>query len=31
MKKGFITLVVNGDAHEVVVSSQHTLLDVLRG
>ena len=31
MKKGFITLTVNGDAHEVVVSSQHTLLDVLRG
>ena len=31
MKKGFITLHVNGDAHEVVVSSQHTLLDVLRG
>ncbi len=31
MKKGFITLHVNGDAHEVLVSSQHTLLDVLRG
>ncbi|MEO7387189.1 MAG: (2Fe-2S)-binding protein [Gammaproteobacteria bacterium] len=31
MKKGLITLVVNGDAHEVAVSSQHTLLDVLRG
>lgn len=31
MKKGFITLVVNGDTHEVAVSSQHTLLDVLRG
>jgi carbon-monoxide dehydrogenase small subunit len=30
MKKGFITLHVNGDAHEVLVSSQHTLLDVLR-
>ena len=31
MKKAMITLVVNGDAHEVAVSSQHTLLDVLRG
>ena len=31
MKKGFITLHVNGDTHEVQVSSQHTLLDVLRG
>ena len=31
MKKGFITLRVNGDEHEVLVSSQHTLLDVLRG
>jgi carbon-monoxide dehydrogenase small subunit len=31
MKKGVITLVVNGDTHEVAVSSQHTLLDVLRG
>ena len=31
MKKGLITLHVNGDAHEVLVSSQHTLLDVLRG
>jgi len=31
MKKGVITLIVNGDAHEVAVSSQHTLLDVLRG
>lgn len=31
MKKGFITLVVNGDSHEVVVTSRHTLLDVLRG
>jgi carbon-monoxide dehydrogenase small subunit len=31
MKKGFITLHVNGDAHEVLVTSQHTLLDVLRG
>jgi len=31
MRKGFITLHVNGDAHEVLVSSQHTLLDVLRG
>ena len=30
MKKGLITLLVNGDAHEVLVSSQHTLLDVLR-
>ena len=30
MKKGFITLVVNGDTHEVAVSSRHTLLDVLR-
>ena len=30
MKKGLITLHVNGDAHEVLVSSQHTLLDVLR-
>jgi len=31
MKKGFITLTVNGDTCEVVVSSRHTLLDVLRG
>jgi carbon-monoxide dehydrogenase small subunit len=31
MKKGVITLTVNGDSHEVAVSSQHTLLDVLRG
>jgi carbon-monoxide dehydrogenase small subunit len=31
MRKGFITLHVNGDAHEVLVTSQHTLLDVLRG
>lgn len=31
MKKALITLVVNGDAHEVAVSSRHTLLDVLRG
>mgnify|MGYP003489122497 FL=1 len=30
MKKGFITLVVNKDTHEVAVSSRHTLLDVLR-
>ncbi len=31
MKKALITLTVNGDVHEVAVSSQHTLLDVLRG
>jgi carbon-monoxide dehydrogenase small subunit len=31
MKRGLITLIVNGDAHEVAVSSRHTLLDVLRG
>jgi carbon-monoxide dehydrogenase small subunit len=31
MKQGVITLVVNGDTHEVAVSSRHTLLDVLRG
>jgi carbon-monoxide dehydrogenase small subunit len=31
MKKAVITLTVNGDAHEVAVSAQHTLLDVLRG
>jgi len=31
MKKAMITLIVNGDTHEVAVSSQHTLLDVLRG
>ena len=31
MKKGIITLTVNGDVHEVAVSSRHTLLDVLRG
>jgi len=30
MKKGLIALTVNGDAHEVAVTSQHTLLDVLR-
>ena len=30
MRKALITLVVNGDTHEVAVSSQHTLLDVLR-
>ena len=30
MTRQFITLTVNGDVHEVPVTSQHTLLDVLR-
>lgn len=31
MPRQFITLTVNGDVHELPVSPQHTLLDVIRG
>ena len=31
MNKEIMTLTVNGDAHEILVSSRHTLLDVIRG